>query len=181
MSSIGAPVQIAYVVSDLVAAARTWVRDLGAGPFFVNEHIDLIDVVHRGAPAEFDHSSAYGQWGPIMVELVHDHGRGPSVVRERFGPDESGLHHLAFFVDDLEAASVSLVSGGAELVMSARTTGGTAFHFLDSPTLGGHLVELYERSDRVVDFYAMVASAADAWDGTDPIRPIRTSRITPST
>jgi catechol 2,3-dioxygenase-like lactoylglutathione lyase family enzyme len=175
MPRLGAPVQIAYVVPDLTSAARTWVRDVGAGPFFVNEHIELTDVVHRGNPATFDHSSAYGQWGSIMVELVHDHGQGPSVVRDRFGPCESGLHHLAFLVDDLEQTSATLLAGGAEIVLSARTTGGTAFRFIDLPSMRGHLVELYERSDRIADFYAMVASAADSWDGTDPIRFIRTS------
>ena len=44
----------------------------------------------------FDHTSAYGQWGDIMVELVQDHGTGPSVVRDLYNVDESGLHHLAF-------------------------------------------------------------------------------------
>ena len=61
-------------------------------------------MVIRGTPGTFDHSSAYGQWGAIMVELVEDHGDGPSPVRDMFPPDGSGLHHLAFFVDDLDAA-----------------------------------------------------------------------------
>ena len=65
-------------------------REFGAGPFFLRRHIPLASVTYRGTPATFDHTSAYGQWGAVMVELVQDHGIGPSVVRERFAPDESG-------------------------------------------------------------------------------------------
>jgi hypothetical protein len=31
-------------------------------------------------------------------------------------------------------------------------------------------VELYEPSERLVGFYAMVAKAAEAWDGPHPVR-----------
>ncbi len=59
-------------------------EQFGAGPFFVRQHIALLDVVIRGRPGTFDHSSAYGQWGHVMVELVEDHGDGPSPVREMY-------------------------------------------------------------------------------------------------
>ena len=101
---LGAPVQIAYVVPDIETAAHQWAEQFGAGPFLVNRHIAVTNVVHRGQPAVFDHTSAYGQWGDLMVELVHDHGTGPSVVRERFAAHESGLHHMAYMVDHLDSA-----------------------------------------------------------------------------
>ena len=82
MIDLGAPVQIAYAVNDLDAAARWWADVVGAGPFFVNEHIAVTNVRYRGQPASIDHSSAYGQWGSVMVELVKDHTVGPSPVRD---------------------------------------------------------------------------------------------------
>ena len=97
---LGPPVQIAYAVVDARAAAHEWAERFGAGPFFLAEHIPVTDVVHRGVPGEFDHTSAYGQWGEIMVELVQDHGTGPSAVRDLYAPGETGLHHLAYFVDE---------------------------------------------------------------------------------
>ncbi len=118
---LGAPVQIAYAVPDAAAAAAEWAATYGAGPFFVRPHITVTNVRYRGRPAEFDHTSAYGQWGGIMVELVQDHGAGPSAVRDMYAPEESGLHHLAFFVDvhpyldrfaaDVAILDVSLVAG----------------------------------------------------------------------
>ena len=34
----------------------------------------------------------------------------------------------------------------------------------------GHMVELYEQTDRLRDFYSMVARAADGWTGDAPVR-----------
>jgi hypothetical protein len=167
---LGAPVQIAYAVPELVPAAEAWVRDFGAGPFFVRSHIDLVDVMYRGRAGIFDHSSAYGQWGSLMVELVVDHGHGPSPIRDVFEPGDTGLHHLAFIVDDLDHIVKALVAGHYEIAMSARTTGGTEFHFVDTTVTHGHMLELYEESDRLRDFYRMVAAAARNWNGDDPVR-----------
>jgi predicted enzyme related to lactoylglutathione lyase len=169
-SPLGAPVQIAYAVTDAVAAAERWVADFGAGPFFVRPHIELVDVLHRGRPASFDHTSAYGQWGSIMVELVEDHTAGPSVVRDVVPPGAAGLHHLAYFVDDLTATIRTLVDRGHELAMSAFTTGGIEFHFVEAVGTHGHFFEIYQLSDQLRAFYATVADAASGWDGTDPVR-----------
>ncbi len=167
---LGPPVQVAYVVADVFEAARRWVADWGAGPFVVREHIPVVDVVYRGQPAVFDHSSAYGQWGNLMVELVQDHGTGPSAVRDMYAPHESGLHHLAFFVDDIDATTARLVAAGYPLAMSATSVGGVRFHFIDAIASHGHMLELYEPTDHLRAFYARVAAAAANWDGTDPIR-----------
>lgn len=167
---LGAPVQIAYVVPDAASAARAWSARFGAGPFFLRPHIELADVWYRGRSTNFDHTAAYGQWGSMMIELVQDHGRGPSVVRDRFAPDESGLHHLAFVVDDLATVLDRVRAAGIEVAMSARTAGGVEFHFADLVVTHGHFVELYARTARLVEFYAMVADAADGWDGADPVR-----------
>ncbi len=167
---LGSPVQIAYAVPDAARAAALWAETTGAGPFFVRSHIEVTDVVHRGIPSTFDHSSAYGQWGPVMVELVQDHGTGPSVVRDLFDQHGSGLHHLGFFVVDADAAVDSLEVAGYPLVMSATTRGGVRFHFVDAIASHGHLFELYEPTDHLRGFYAMVADAAAGWDGRDPVR-----------
>jgi catechol 2,3-dioxygenase-like lactoylglutathione lyase family enzyme len=170
-AGLGAPVQIAYAVPDARLAAQEWIERFGAGPFFVRPHIPVVDVVYRGQPSTFDHTSAYGQWGALMVELVQDHGTSPSVVRERYAPHESGLHHLAFIVGDLDEVTERLVAGGHTLAMTARTSN-TRFHFVDAVATLGHMIELYEESDRIRAFYEMVRAAADGWDGSDPIRQL---------
>jgi hypothetical protein len=54
--------------------------------------------------------------------------------------------------------------------MSARTAGGIRFCFVDAVATRGHMLELYEPTDRLRAFYAAVAEAADVWDGNDPVR-----------
>lgn len=167
--TLGPPVQIAYAVPDAEVAAAQWAERFGAGPFFVRRHIPVTEVVHRGRPATFDHTSAYGQWGAMMVELVQDHGAGPSAVRDLYAPDQSGLHHLAYIVDDLDDATALLAGFGHPLAMSAMA-GTTRFHFVDAVDTLGHFIELYAANDGLLGFYSMVAQAAAGWDGTDPVR-----------
>ena len=160
----GTPVQIAYATDDVHAAARRWAAR-GTGPFFVIEHIALTDVEIDGAPATFDHSSAYGQWGSVMVELVQQHHPGPDPV-----VGESGIHHIASFVDDFDTADAALAADGFPRRLMATTSGGQAFAFNDSRSSMGHLLEIYEQTDRLDAFYAMVRVASDNWTGDDPVR-----------
>jgi catechol 2,3-dioxygenase-like lactoylglutathione lyase family enzyme len=91
-------------------------------------------------------------------------------VRDMFPRNGSGLHHLAFFVDNVDAAVDDLLTQGHELAMRARTASGLVFCFVDTrPTLG-HMVELYEPTPGLRAFYSMVSAAAEGWDGDDPVR-----------
>ena len=157
------PVQIAYAVEDVVAAAHDWV-DRGAGPFFVRQHIAVSDSRMHGAPAPFDHSSAYGQWGEVMVELICEHHDED----QRIG-GSTGVHHMAFFVDDFEATQAALQNRGWDEVLFARA-GTTPFAMHDARAELGHLVEIYHDSAGLTGFYDMVRHASLDWDGTDPVR-----------
>ena len=158
------PVQIAYAVGDVDIAAAQWVAR-GVGPFFVLDHIEVRNVRVNGTAGTFDHSSAFAQWGSVMVDLICQHGGGPAPVG---GPNS--VHHMAHFVDDFEAAHRALTTGGAAEVLYAETAGGTPFAFLDARPLCGHYLEIYERSDRLARFYEMVRTASIGWRGADPIR-----------
>ena len=162
----GAPVQIAYATNDVRSAAQQWAAR-GVGPFYVIEHIALTDVRVDDAPATFDHSSAYGQWGSVMVELIQQHDPGPDPV-----VPASGLHHVASFVDDFEQASAKLIADGFPCRLRASTSGGQSFAFHDARGTLGHLIEIYEQTDRLAGFYAMVREASISWDGQHPIRTL---------
>ncbi len=152
-SPLGCPVQIAYAVTDLDSATRTFAESTGAGPFFVAEHIPLEHARVNGVVGSFDHSSAYGQWGDVMVELVVEHT--PPLVTPTHG-----VHHMAFMVDDLAAATSWCFGRGWPEILFARTASGQEFAFCDARDDLGHLVELYEPTERLVAFYEMVARAA---------------------
>jgi len=145
------PVQIAYCVDDLTAAVDQW-RAAGVGPFVVREHIEVDDAAVFGEPMPFDHSSAYGWWGELMVELVQVHSP-TSLARP-------GLHHLAWFVDSYDDAAAELTAADMPAALTARAAS-TRFGFFDGREQLGHFVEIYEGSDALRSFYASVRLASE--------------------
>jgi hypothetical protein len=156
-------VQAAYFVEDVFAAAEFWAKKYGAGPFLVLENIPLDDVIYRGEPGQLDHSSAYGQYGGLMVELVQQNNDGPSPFRDVYPPGQFGLHHMASFAPDLDTA---LASAGHPTALRARA-GDMDFAFVDTQSSLGHMVELYQDCETIRGFYQLVAAAAQTWDGKD--------------
>jgi hypothetical protein len=162
------PVQVAWHVPDPAAAAIRCARDFGWGPFYLLEHIPLQRCSYRGNVARFDHSSAYGQAGDLMIELITQHDDSPSVLRDMYTAEQSGVHHVACFVADLDA---TLGSGavGFETVLDA-TSNGVRFVMLDARALLGHMLELYEQGGALQRFYDFVRRKSTGWDGKDPLR-----------
>ena len=171
-ATFGPFVQVAYLVPDARAAAHSWATRFRAGPFFLFEHIPLESVVHRGRPASLDHTSAYGQHGSVMIELVQTYGDGPSVFTDVYADGEFGVHHLAYFADDLDAELARLDAAGISTAMTARTATGTRFAFADARLELGHMLEIYQDDSGLRGFYGMVAAAAESWDGREPIRSL---------
>ena len=163
------PAQIAYHVADPIAAAVDCARRYGWGPFYLLEHVPLASCWYRGREANFDHSSAYGQAGDLMVELITQHDDQPSVVREAFSRDQSGIHHIAHFVPDLTRAIEYCVGETGAVVMDARTADGVRFVMMEMPMLG-HYLELYEPTPALIRFYSYIKKKSIDWDGLDPLR-----------
>lgn len=166
--------QLAYKVNDLEAAAAAHHRRFGSGPFFAARHVPLASSQHRGVDRAFDHSSAYGQWGAVMVELVVQHNADDSALHEMFpyGSGAQGLHHAALFVDNLDAEIARFAAEGAALAQLSVTAGGTAFGFVDTRDSLGHMLELYEPTAQLTGFYDFVAEAAKGWDGRNLLREL---------
>ena len=165
-----APVQIAYFVADIEGSALEMAANLGAGPFHIASRIELSAGLHRGRDCRFVHSSAYGQWGNIMLELVQQDEEGPSPFRDLYAEGRSGLHHLAFFVDDLELAIDQQARSGLSLATRAETSSGVEFAFIDGIDRFGHMLEFYERTPVLENFYEFVRQSARGWKGQDPVR-----------
>ena len=167
-------IQMCWVVDDMEAAAMQWVKTMGAGPFFLIPHIQLDELTYRGKPATLDQSSAVGQWGTIQVELFQQHCDSPSGAREMFAPGQTGLQHLTWFADDIDAETQRLEALGFPTVMTCRlpAVGGMRLAWHDARSVTGAMIEVYEESKLMRKFYQRVAQAAEGWDGTDPIRAL---------
>ncbi|WP_225204635.1 VOC family protein [Novosphingobium huizhouense] len=166
--------QVAYFCHDVREAALAHHAAFGSGPYFVADHIPLARAVHRGVERALDHSSAYGQWGEVMIEFVAQNNPGPSPFHDLFpeGSGRFGLHHVALWVDDVDAAIERFAAAGAPCALRAEMNDGFIFAFADTSATLGHMTELYAPVPTLTDFYAMVAQAAASYAGGDIITPI---------
>jgi catechol 2,3-dioxygenase-like lactoylglutathione lyase family enzyme len=161
--------QVAYFCADVREAALAHHGRFGSGPYFVGDHIPLRGSVHRGVERPFDHSSAYGQWGEVMIEFVQQNNSGPSAMHDLYpeGSGRWGLHHTALFVDDVDGEVRRLTEAGYPLAQRSEMTDGFVFAFVDTSAAYGHMLELYAPGPTLIDFYAMVADAARTYRGGD--------------
>lgn len=166
------PVQIAYHVPDPEAAAVRCAREFGWGPFYLMEHIPLESCLYRGHPAVFDHTSAYGQAGEVMVELITQHDDSPSVLRDLYAAGQTGVHHVAYFVSNLQATLSDFRRRGYEVSLEASTRS-LQFAMVDACRSVGHMLELYEPTDDLRRFYDFIRRKSQSWDGADPLRRLR--------
>ncbi len=162
---------IGYVVEDLRAGVERFAASLGAGPFFAMEHLVFEEVTFRGEPALYDHSSAFGAWGETIVELTQVHDAEPAGLRAALVPAGGGVGHVAWLADSLEEETARLVSLGLTPFHTGRTGPASAVWFDGGPLLG-HPIEVLQRRDQILGFYAAVRAAANGWDGTEPYRPL---------
>lgn len=154
--------QVAYFCADVRAAAAAHHDAFGSGPYFVADNIPLARSVHRGTERLLDHTSAYGQWGDVMIEFVAQNNPGPSPFHDLYpeGSGRYGLHHVAVFVDDVDAALADFATRGAPAAFRAEMADGFVWAFADTSATLGHMTELYAPTPSLTGFYAMVANAA---------------------
>ncbi|SNS87064.1 Glyoxalase/Bleomycin resistance protein/Dioxygenase superfamily protein [Rhodococcoides kyotonense] len=166
---LGAIVQTAYVVDDVRAAAERFAKTTGAGPFFVRRNPITVATGPNGSAAEFDHTSAYGQWGHIQIELVETHSAAPAAFFETTQA-VGRIHHVAMMVESFADQQRTFTDAGWPALLTATTPNGNNFAFHDARPDLGHLVEIYEPRPTILELYRRVARAADDWDGSNPVR-----------
>jgi catechol 2,3-dioxygenase-like lactoylglutathione lyase family enzyme len=160
---------LGYVVEELRAGVEQFSAATGAGPFYGMEHIVFDEVTYEDGPAVYDHSSAFGSWGPLIVELTQVHDAQPAGLREALTAPGAGMGHVAWLADDLDEEVARLRAAGLEPFHTGRTGPATAV-WLRGGALFGHPIEVLARRDELLRFYEMVRGAARGWDRADPLR-----------
>ncbi len=160
---------LGYVVEDLHRDVPRFAAATGAGPFYAMEHIPFDEVTYRGEPAVYDHSSAFGAWGPLIVELTQVHDARPAGLRDSLVTPGDGVGHIAWLADSLDDEIARLEAAGLTPFHAGRTGPASAV-WLDGGEQFGHPVEVLQRRDELLGFYAMVREASAGWDGSEPLR-----------
>ena len=124
---------LGVIVGDLDDAVQGFTEHLGLRLDHMEQYGDELDI-------------AFLPCGETLVELIKplkNQGSNAEYLREH-GP---GIQHVAFEVDDLDAALEELDKSGVKPLDDAPMpgAGGTRIAFLDPQAFGGILVELCEQ------------------------------------
>jgi methylmalonyl-CoA/ethylmalonyl-CoA epimerase len=123
---------LGVIVRDLEGAVQSFTEHLGLELDHVEQYGDELDI-------------AFLPCGETLVELIKplkEGGSNADYLREH-GP---GIQHVAFEVENLDAALTELSGRGVEPLGDAPVSGagGMRIAFLDPQAFGGILVELCE-------------------------------------
>lgn len=126
---------ISYTVKDIDRTIEAWSRLYGLGPWTYAEN-GGVDA--KGRP--WGVRMAFTYVGPVQIELVQcTEGR---IFQSRFLDIwGEGVHHIGFYVDDVDAEVQNLVSQGAKLLIHDPGR----FAYLDAGGVGGAIFELIRR------------------------------------
>jgi len=165
----GPIMQNGYVVRDWRRAAEHWTQVLGAGPFFVMEHIAFTESLYRGRPSPIDVTVAIAYSGEHQIELVQQHNDAPSIYRDFLATSPEGLQHVGALVDDLDAI-IAAQGWQDRVVQRAVTAAGMRAAYVDTVSHGGTMIELIEKNEAMLSAFGYMQRAAQEWTGERPIR-----------
>ena len=107
----------------------------------------------RGAAVDCTLHVSLGYSGDLQVELIQPVS-GPSIHQEFLDAHGSGLHHVCFEVDDIEAACVSAEAAGVPVLMrGSMMDGEIEFAYVDGSSCGAPYVELARIGPQMRAFY----------------------------
>jgi methylmalonyl-CoA/ethylmalonyl-CoA epimerase len=161
--------QWGFLVKNLDEAMRSWVEQLGVGPWWGYRNVTL-QSQFRGETTEVKMNVGLAYQNGVQIELIEQTNRVQSPYRAFYDtPHFQMLHQLAYIVPDLDAAvqrgkAAGLVEHGAVSNAYSR------YVYMDSPALAGLVVELMPHNPDFVADYARCLQEAAQWDGTNPYR-----------
>lgn len=124
--------QIGIAVKDADKVIESWSSMFGIGPWTFK---DIGGTDAKGRP--WKARLAFAPMGPLTIELIQPvEGR---IFQSRFLEEHGeGIHHLGFYVDDVDKEAANLVAQGAKVLV----TDPGRFAYLASGGPGGVIFEL---------------------------------------
>jgi catechol 2,3-dioxygenase-like lactoylglutathione lyase family enzyme len=169
-ASFGPIRQIAWVVRDLEESVANWLRVSGVGPWTCFRNVAMSGV-YRGHPATVRMHVALGYQDGMEIELIEDLGQGPSPYRAAAGAPLIGMHHVAWFSDDVAAEVQRGRARGLQVCFEAANAV-TRVAYLEDPGERGLLLEFIEMNAVMRAGFDARLAAARAWQGADPVQVI---------
>ncbi|WP_226553894.1 VOC family protein [Celeribacter naphthalenivorans] len=170
---LGDRVQLAYVVRDLDAALSYWTDVMKVGPFVVIESAKgNRKIMHRGEETALDFTLAFAYMGETQIEVITPKNDAPSSYKEFLDSGREGLHHVAYWPEDMPGACSHLERHGFKPVTAVLAPDGDrSVVYYDAPSAVGAMVELLPMNAERMAYYSRIQKLSATWDGVT--RPVR--------
>jgi len=166
-------VQNGFVVDDLEAALRHWIGDLGIGPFFLADHVEVARYVWQGVESSIDLTLAFAFASDVQIELIYQHDDAPSSFRHHLATKGPGFHHVCHRTMEFDKVYQAALARGLKIDSEGEILGGARFCYFDSGKIGLPLMEIVSLSERGIAMHARIHEASVDWDGADPVRSLK--------
>ena len=163
--------QLGYVVHDIEAAMDYWSTKLGVGPWFYNPKVPIENYTYRGESHAPHNSVALANSGFVQVELIQTRNDVPSMYRDFLRAGRTGLQHVAYWTESYDADVERLLAQGFRPKMSGEVGARGRFVYFDTEYHPGTVIELSEVAGPKGRMFDLIRSAAEGWDGSEPVRP----------
>jgi len=124
--------QVGLVVKDVQMVAENYWNILGIGPWHVYswEEPLVYDHMYHGKPTWVKAKIAQAQVGTVQLELCQL-VEGESIYRDFLTEHGEGLHHIGFFVDDVDETAEVLAQEGFPSLESGCYGDTGAYNYID--------------------------------------------------
>ena len=134
--------QIGLIVGDIDKAVE-FLSSLGIGPFVPMTWPACVEVREGGKPIDIKLKLKFAYWGGVELELTQPLTK--CMQMDFLKKTGGGIHHLAFFTDDLDGEVDKLVKRGIKVIQRGRREKGGGFAFFDTEKYCGTVLELVQR------------------------------------
>lgn len=167
------PDQLGFAVPDLDKAVDGWLQ-IGVGPWLTLKNAKVTQYRYRGESSKPKLDVAFAQLGSLQLEVIQPANDARSSYRDFVESGAEGLQHIAWFVDDLDAATKAAIAQGGTLLQEGAWAG-VHFAYFEPADGNGTITELIGMTDLSREMFAMIAEKASVpdWDGeTHPSRNV---------
>jgi len=181
--------QVGTVVRDIDKVVDYY-ASLGIGPFGPPRQIATYHE-YQGKPVAAKAKFLLTNMGEVDFELIQPLG-GPSIWQDFLDKKGEGLHHLGFFVENIDQEEKNLTSQGINVTQKGKSDKG-GYTYFDTDRVGGVVFELIQKPEGVEiaktkadgNPFAVLHQAAGvvtdidkavehyAWLGVGPFKPMK--------
>jgi methylmalonyl-CoA/ethylmalonyl-CoA epimerase len=136
--------QVALVVKDIEKASETYAQLFGVPRpnIIITDELEKARTTYEGRPTIAQAKLAFFDLGKIQLELIEPIGE-PSTWLDGLHSNGESFHHLAFMVEDTQAAVKAFEAQGVPMVQQGYYEGGM-YTYVDSQEKYGVVFELLQ-------------------------------------